>query len=199
MIRILVALVLIGLMAWWILWPAWVRHRDNLQSAPEMKDASFRVRFLMAFQGLRTKMAARAFDAIGVLTPIYNALSILVSGEAGIDLNTMLPAIPVGALMGTDAVMTGSQWAPALMLGVGRLFDYLRSISNTRAGTIDPALAIEAATASKEIAGSVPSPSIAALCDTGADNAGGGMRVAGADRRAPRKAAAKRRAKVKAR
>jgi hypothetical protein len=152
---VLLAIVLMGA---WILRPAYKRWRDNLKDAPELKDAPFGTRVLVLFKGLRTKMLARLMDGLGVALPTINALGEFFAG-GGIDLNGVLPAIPLGK----EAVLTPAQYAPLIFLLLGRLTDYLRNHTTTPPDTIDANLAKTVATESSFVQGTRPSPALAAI------------------------------------
>jgi hypothetical protein len=162
----LLAAVLVG---FWILRPAYVRWRDYLQHAPELQDASFGTKVLVLFKGLRTKMLARLMDGLGVALPVINAIGEFIGG-GGIDLNAVLPAIPLpgSGAGGQPLVLTASQYSPLLFLGLGRLMDYLRNHTTTPPNTIDPALAVKVAGQSNNIQGDTPSPAMAAIVDPAA-------------------------------
>src|SRR4051812_116288 len=127
---VLLAVVLMGV---WILRPAYVRWRDNLQHAPELQDASFGTRVLVLFKGLRTKMLARFMDGLGVALPFINAAGQWF-GNGGIDLSAILPAITLP--WGDGAVLTPGQYSPIVFLALGRLTDYLRNHTTTPPDTI---------------------------------------------------------------
>jgi hypothetical protein len=152
---VLLAVVLMGA---WILRPAYKRWRDHLKDAPELKDASFGTRVLILFKGLRTKMLARLMDGLGVALPVINAAGEWIGG-GGIDLNGILPAIPIGPA----SVLTPGQYAPLIFLAVGRLTDYLRNHTTTPPDTIDANLAKTVATESTFVQGTRPSPALSAI------------------------------------
>lgn len=157
------ALVLLAAGLWWVLRPGYVRWRDNLRNAPELQDAPFGKKVLVLFKGLRTKMLARFMDALGVALPTINAIGEWIQPGGGIDLTGVLPAIPLPWADGS--VLTPGQYWPIAFIGLGRVMDYLRNHSNTPAGTIDPALAVQMAGQSNNVQGDTPSPSLAAIVD----------------------------------
>jgi hypothetical protein len=152
---VLLAVVLMGA---WILRPAYKRWRDYLKDAPELKDAPFGTRVLVLFKGLRTKMLARLMDGLGVALPVINAAGEWIGG-GGIDLNGILPAIPIGPA----SVLTPGQYAPLIFLAIGRLTDYLRNHTTTPPDTIDANLAKTVATESNYVQGTRPSPALSAI------------------------------------
>lgn len=157
------ALVLAAAVLFWILRPAYVRWRDYLQHAPELKDASFGTKVLVLFKGLRTKMLARLMDGLGVALPMINAIGEWIQPGGGIDLTGVLPAIPLPWADGS--VLTPGQYWPVAFIGLGRLMDYLRNHTTTPPNTIDPGLAVQIAGQSNNVQGDTPSPSLAAIVD----------------------------------
>jgi hypothetical protein len=158
----LIALLAAVLVGFWILHPVYIRWRDYLQHAPELQVAPFGTKVLVLFKGLRTKMLSRLLDGLGVAVPAINAIGEWLGG-GGIDLNGILPAIPLPWADG--AILSPAQYSPLIFLGLGRLTDYLRNHTTTAPGTIDPALAVKVAGESNNVDGSTPTPALAAIVD----------------------------------
>lgn len=150
----------IVLFAIYVLRPAYVRWRDYLSQAPEFADADFKTRFRVLFSGFKTKMLARATEATGALVLALNTASNL-TGSGMFDINDYLPAIPIAK----SIALQPSQYLFAGMILIGRANDWLRSISKTEEGTVDPALAVAVASNSRHVEGSMPSDALAAVTD----------------------------------
>lgn len=182
----------------WMAAPVLRRWREHLQHAPELADADWKTRVLVAFKGLRIKLLARFMDGVGLAVPVVSAASEMLAAAGGmaeaggLSLNDMLPKIPLP--FGASLVPT--QYISGVSLLLGRVLDFLRNRTNTPVGTIDAATAVAAATESKYVVGSQPSAALASMTARSGNVPGSegddGMRLAGGD-----VAARKLRAKAK--
>jgi hypothetical protein len=155
LIVFVVGLIIVGI---FVLRPAYLRWRDYLQHAPEVHDAPFATRLKIAFEGFKTKMLARLTTGASALAVVTSSASSL-AGFDGLNIDNLLPAIPIAK----DVKIVATQYIALLGVGVGYLNSYLRSISTTPEGTIDPLTAVSVAAQSDHVVGSTPTPALMAV------------------------------------
>jgi hypothetical protein len=162
---LVVGLLGLAVLLIFMLRPVYVRWRDYLRHSPEfieLAHGSPWKAFGVLFDGFKSKVVARLAQGSGALLILLQGAQSLVGGDT-FDINTILPAIPLGKMS-----IPPTMYLFGGISLLGYLQDKFRAMATAGVGQINPVTAVEMATNADSINGSKPSPALAAITDAGA-------------------------------